>query len=209
MSINILWPSVCGPACFLERVVILVRRQLLATVAATGILFVWGIATHVGLHGVLDATPVLKTSQEEQVIAAIQEPELALDDGIYMGSRGLLLVVNTLADGTDVFSGLSFPQVLMVQLVICLLIALWLLLLVRQLAGQSVWQRAVLLGLMGMAAGFSVCLPQWTFYGFGLKLTIVNIVDIAGGWFLAGLVLAGSVSREAIDVSEGSSSAAD
>ena len=200
MSINILWPSVCGPACFLERVVILVRRQLLATVAATGILFVWGIATHVGLHGALDATPVLKTSQEERVIAAIQEPELALDDGIYMGSRGLLLVVNTLADGTDVFSGLSFPQVLMVQLVI------WL---VRQLAGQSVWQRAVLLGLMGMAAGFSVCLPQWTFYGFGLKLTIVNIVDIAGGWFLAGLVLAGSVSREAMVASEGSSSAAD
>ena len=99
MSTNILWPFVCGPACFLERVVILVRRQLLATVAATGILFVWGIATHVGLHGALDATPVLKTSQEEQVIAAIQEPELALDDGIYMGSRGLLLVVNTLADG--------------------------------------------------------------------------------------------------------------
>jgi hypothetical protein len=178
------------------------RRQLLAILAATGILFVWGMATHVGLHGVLDATPILKTSQEEQVIAAIQEPDLALADGIYMGSRGLLLVVSTLADGTDVFSGLSFPQVLMTQLVICFLLALWLHLIVRQLTGQSVRQRAVLLGLMGLAAGFSVCLPQWTFYGFGLKLTIVNMVDIAGGWFLAGLVLAQSVSSESTAASE-------
>ena len=171
-------------------------KQLLGMVFATGILFVWGMATHVGLHGALDAIPILKTAQEEQVIAAIQKPDVALADGIYMGSRGLLLVVNTLADGTDVFSGLSFPQVLITQLVICGLVALVLFLIVGQLSGQSVRQRAGLLGLVGLVAGLSICLPQWTFYGFGLKLTIVNIVDIAGGWFLAGLVLARSVQTD-------------
>ena len=185
------------------------RRQLLASVVATGILFIWGIATHVGLHGALNATLILKTGQEEKVIAAIQDPDLALADGIYMGSRGLLLVVSTLADGKDVFSGLSFSRVLMAQLGICILVALLLLLIVRQLNGQSVRQRALVLGLMGLAAGFSVCLPQWSFYGFGLKLTIVNIVDIAGGWFLAGLVLARSVLSESPIVGEMSPSEAD
>ena len=57
-------------------------KQLQGIVIGTGILFVWGMATHVGLHGVLDAIPILKTSQEEQVIAAIQKPDLALADGI-------------------------------------------------------------------------------------------------------------------------------
>ena len=113
-----------------------------------------------------------------------------------MGSRGLLLVVNTLADGTDVFSGLSFPQVLIAQLVICGLVALLLSLIVGQVSGQSVRQRTALLGLIGLTAGLCVCLPQWSFYGFGLKLTIVNIVDIAGGWFLAGLILARSVQTD-------------
>ena len=97
----------------------------------------------------------------------------------------------------------------MAQLVICILVALLLLLIVRQLNGQSVRQRALVLGLMGLAAGFSVCLPQWSFYGFGLKLTIVNIVDIAGGWFLAGLVLARSVLSESPIVGEMSPSEAD
>jgi hypothetical protein len=166
------------------------RKQLLGILAATGILFVWGMATHVGLHGAIDAIPVLKTAQEEQVMAAVQKPDVALADGVYMGSRGLFLVVNTLADGTDVFSGLSFSQVLIVQLFICGMVALLLSLIVGQLSGKSVIQRAALLGLMGLAAGLCVCLPQWTFYGFGLKLTIVNVVDIAGGWFLSGLVLA-------------------
>ena len=166
------------------------KKQLLGILVATGILFVWGMATHLGLHGALNALPVLKTVQEERVIAAVQKPDVALADGVYMGSRGLLLVVNTLADGTDVFSGLSFSQVLIVQLFICGLVALLLSLIVGQLSGKSVRQRAALLGLMGLAAGICVCLPQWTFYGFGLKLTIVNVADIAGGWFLSGLVLA-------------------
>lgn len=180
------------------------RKQLLGILAATGILFVWGMATHIGLHGALDAIPVLKTAQEEKVIEALQNPSVALADGVYMGSRGLFLVVNTLADGTDVFSGLSFPQVLIVQLVICGMVAWFLLVIVGQLSGKSVRQRAALLGLLGLAAGICVCLPQWTFYGFGLKLTIVNVLDIAGGWFLAGLVLARlaqSASTAAVETS--------
>ncbi len=184
-------------------------KQPLGILAATGILFVWGMATHVGLHGALEAIPILKTAQEEQVIAAVQKPDVALADGIYMGSRGVFLVVNTLADGTNVFSGLSFPQVLIVQLVICGLVALLLSLIVGQLSVQSGRQRAALLGLMGLAAGLCVCLPQWTFYGFGLKLTIVNIADIAGGWFLAGLVLARFVQTDSITAGETSQSSTD
>ena len=164
---------------------------------------------HVGLHGALEATPILKTAQEERVIAAVQKPDVALADGIYMGSRGIFLVVSTLADGTDVFSGLSFPQVLITQLVICGLVALLLSLIVGQLSGKSVRQRAGLLGLMGLAAGLCVCLPQWTFYGFGLKLTIVNVLDIAGGWFLAGLVLARLMQSDSPAAAETTESATD
>ena len=167
-------------------------RSLLGLVATTLILFVWGMAMHVGLHGALDAISVLGSSQEDQIIEAVQDSKVNLSDGVYMGSRGLFLVINTLADGTDVFSGLSFPMVLIVQVFICALVAGFLAMVVGQLPEKSIRQRATLLGLLGFAAGLFVCLPQWTFYGFGWKLTVVNILDIAGGWFLAGLVLARS-----------------
>ncbi len=45
---------------------------------------------------------------------------------------------------------------------------------------------------------------QWTFYGFGWKLMVVNILDIIGGWFLAGLALASllpPVSNGVLDLS--------
>lgn len=165
-------------------------RSFLGIAVATLILFAWGMLMHVGLHGGLEAITILDPSEEEQVIETVQEPGLALADGIYMGSRGILLVVNTLADGTNVFSGLSFPRVLVVQLIICAMVAGFLAIVVGQLPEKSIRQRATLLGFLGLAAGIFVCLPQWTFYGFGWRLTFVNILDIAGGWFLVGLVLA-------------------
>ena len=165
-------------------------RSFLGIGLATLILFAWGMLMHVGLHGGLEAITIMDASQEDQVIEMVQDPEVTLSDGVYMGSRGIFLVVNTLADGTNVFSGLSFPMVLTVQLIICAMVAGFLAIIVGQLPKQSIRQRATLLGFLGLAAGIFVCLPQWTFYGFGWKLTVVNILDIAGGWFLAGLVLA-------------------
>jgi hypothetical protein len=165
-------------------------RSFLGIVLATLILFAWGMLMHVGLHEGLEAITIMDVSQEDQVVEMVQEPGVTLPDGVYMGSRGIFLVVNTLADGTNVLSGLSFPMVLIVQLIICAMVAGFLAIVVGQLPEKSIRQRAMLLGFMGLAAGIFVCLPQWTFYGFGWKLTVVKILDIAGGWFLAGLVLA-------------------
>ena len=90
-------------------------RSFLGIALATLILFAWGILMHVGLHGGLEAITIMDASQEDQVIEMVQDPGVTLSDGVYMGSRGIFLVVNTLADGTEVISGLSFPMVLVVQ----------------------------------------------------------------------------------------------
>lgn len=168
----------------------LLRYHVLGGLAAALILFVWGVAVHLGVHTALDAIPVLEETQETQLIKTIKHPPLALEDGIHMGASGLLLVVNTTDDQTDTFSGLSFPGTLGAQLMINGVVALLLTVIVVKLPGTTIRGQAGTLALVALAGGLFITVPQWTWYGFGLKLTIVNLLDIVGGWFLAGLALA-------------------
>ena len=115
-------------------------RSFLGIVLATLILFAWGMLMHVGLHEGLEAITIMDVSQEDQVVEMVQEPGVTLPDGVYMGSRGIFLVVNTLADGTNVLSGLSFPMVLIVQLIICAMVAGFLAIVAGQLPEKSIRQ---------------------------------------------------------------------
>lgn len=46
-----------------------------------------------------------------------------------------------------------------------------------------------LYSLLGIFAGLAVHLPMWNWFGFPLNYTALNILDIAIGWTLVGVVM--------------------
>jgi hypothetical protein len=171
----------------------LTRYHLLGTLAAMLTLFFWGAVVHMGLHEAITAIPVLDEANETQLVETLRT--VTPEDGIYMGARGILLVVSSLDEDTDTFSGLSFPGTLASQLVVCAVVGLMLSFIVLKIPGTSVLEKGKCLALIGLAAGIFISLPGWIWFGLGPRFTIVNIVDIVGGWFLAGLVLATLAKR--------------
>jgi hypothetical protein len=162
----------------------------LGTLAATFTLYLWGAAMHLGVHTAVQAIPVLDEAVETQIITALQDPAVAIPDGIHMGGRGLFLIVSTLDEGTDTFSGLSFPGTLTAQLLVCMLVGGLLSIIVLRVRATSILGTAADVTLIAVAAASFTCLPQWCWYGFGPKFTAVNMLDIVGGWFFSALVLA-------------------
>lgn len=174
------------------------RYHVLGTLSATLILYVWGMAVHLGFHTAIDAIPLLDEARETKLVEALKHPPVALEDGVHMGASGLFLVVNTTGNKTDTFSGLSFGSTLCAQLLINMVVALLLTVIIVKLPGTTIRSQAGFLTLIGLAAGLFVILPQWNWYGFGPKLTAVNLLDIVGGWLLSGLALAWLARRWAV-----------
>ena len=50
--------------------------------------------------------------------------------------------------------------------------------------------RVIFTVVFGLGAGVVCFLPGWNWWGFPLNYTIVSMLDLIAGWFLAGLVLA-------------------
>ena len=166
------------------------KYYLQGTLATTVTLFVWGMIMHVGLHDAIQAIPIMDETVETQLATSLQDPAVALPDGVHMGARGLFVVISTLDNNTDTFSGLSLPGTLTAQLLICLVVGGLLSTIVLKLRTSSILETGINTALIALAAASFSCLPQWSFYGFGAKLTAVNMLDIVGGWFFSGLILA-------------------
>ena len=171
------------------------KYYVCGTAATTFTLYIWGAAMHLGVHTAVQAIPVLNEAVETQVITTLQEPAVAIPDGIHMGGRGLFLIVSTLDDGTDTFSGLSFPGTLTAQLLVCILVGYLLSIIVLRIQTHSILETGANVALIALAAASFICLPQWCWYGFGPKFTAVNMLDIVGGWFFSALVLAWMAQR--------------
>ena len=171
------------------------KYYLCGTLAAMFTLYIWGAAMHLGVHNAVDAIPILDEAVEQQVITQLQDPAEAIPDGIHMGGRGLFLIVSTLDEGTDTFSGLSFPGTLTTQLMINILVGGLLSIIVLRVRANTILGTGADVALIAAAAASYTCLPQWCWYGFGPKFTAVNMLDIVGGWFFSALVLAWMARR--------------
>lgn len=73
------------------------------------------------------------------------------------------------------------------------LLVSWLLL---QTAGQSFGGRVAFVVVVGLAAGVMTRLPDWNWWGFTPGYTLVAIMELVVGWFLAGLLLAKFAVRQ-------------
>jgi len=71
--------------------------------------------------------------------------------------------------------------------VVAALIATWLLMHTK---GLTFWKQVCFVTSMGLFAGVVGYLPCWNWWGFTLGYTVVGMLDLIIGWFLAGLVIA-------------------
>ena len=53
------------------------------------------------------------------------------------------------------------------------------------------WQRASLLAMVGLIATIDIDASYWNWYGFPTSFFLAQCVDHVGGWFFAGLLIAG------------------
>ena len=161
-----------------------IRFVLTGTIAAAGAIFIWGIISHLILpwH---EWTMTLFTNSE-QVLETIRVN--AEQNGIYYINEGVFTVVNLLPglpDQTQMIGGnlaLQFGT----NLDVAFLLALAML----GINCRTILGRAGFTAMLGLAAGIAIHGAHWNWYGFTPAYTIVNTLDLAIAWFLAGLVLA-------------------
>lgn len=70
---------------------------------------------------------------------------------------------------------------------LCALIAAWLL---TRAPGLNFWNRVCFVVAVGLLAGLATHVSYWNWFGFPTAYTITRILDLALGWFLAGLAMA-------------------
>lgn len=161
-----------------------VRFILTGTIAAAAAIFIWGSISHLVLpwH---EWTMTLFTNSE-QVLDTVRTN--AEQNGIYFINEGVFAVVDLLPglpDQTQMIGGN-----LALQFVTDLVVAFLLALTILGISCRTIPGRAGFTAMLGVAAGIAIHGAHWNWYGFTPAYTIVNTLDLAISWFLAGMVLA-------------------
>ncbi len=117
----------------------------------------------------------------------------APERGVYMAVSGVFASVQidpAVPDRTQLIGSMLARQA-----GINLLVALVLAFLVGTAARRPVSVVALRLAALGLAAGMIVHLSQWNWFGFGPGFAVVNMIDLAIGWGIMGLVLGWLAAR--------------
>ena len=180
------------------------RYHAVGTIAVALLLFIWGFLVHSVLHHSLESITVLEEPGESKLVALIDE--IAQTPGTYFSKYGIFLSHDMTADPAgstisntsgklDKSSEEAMGSFLIRQLVIDLVIAAFLSCIVLKIKAPGTLRKACCLGFIGLTAGIAACVPQWSWFGFGGLLTSLSVLDLAGGWFLGGVVLAWLADR--------------
>lgn len=160
------------------------RFLLTGTVTAAIAIFVWGAISHLLLPWHEWTMTVFTNS--DQVLETVRSN--AAHNGIYFINQGVFAVVDLLPglpDQTQAIGGnlaLQFAS----NLVVAFLLALAML----GVNCRTLLGRAGFMAMLGITAGAAIHVSHWNWYGFTPAYTIVNTLDLAIAWFIAGLVLA-------------------
>lgn len=145
------------------------------------------IASHAPQSGtyILPSAPVMPGMSGEQK----EKAEAALREKM---QNGPIMVAAVRRGGFGSFSRAIILQAL--GLMAAAFLLTWLLL---QTRGLSFGKRVLFLGVVGLAAGVIIEIPNWNWRGFSGAFTAVNIADSLLTWLLAGLVIA-KVAKPAV-----------
>lgn len=152
-------------------------------------LFVWGFVTHAALPLSERALTEFKDAQAVVQVIRANAPQ----NGVYFAKQGIFAAVSFLPDVSDKTQNIT-PNLIR-EFVIDVLAGLFLGLVLLGTRGSTVMGRVGLLVAAALAAVASQSLPAWNWYGFSLEYTTMEVIDLVGGWFLAGLVLAGLMKK--------------
>lgn len=92
-------------------------------------------------------------------------------------------------------TGMSMNASMIGSFVIQLIGALLVTALLSKANIQNYFCRVIFTTMFGLAAGVVCFLPGWNWWGFPVNYTLISILDLVVGWFLAGLVLAAIVKN--------------
>jgi hypothetical protein len=144
------------------------------------VLFFWGFLTH------MLGPEYVKTFQDDAAVVQVVRAN-APQNGVYLAGQGVFVAVSLLPDLADKSKDLT--PMLVRQFLTDLLAAALLCLVLPGIRSATALGRALWLAIMSLAAVAVKILPYWTWYGFSLPFIGVEVLDIVGKFFLAGLVL--------------------
>jgi hypothetical protein len=184
----------------------MIRSLVLGTILGGLTAFIWSSISWeiIGWH----EKPLLTFQNEDEVSAAIASH--ITQSGTYLLPAGpsqagmtpeqkkaaQAILMQKMQKGPVMFAAIrqggfgSFTRGLITQALILMAGAFLFTWLLLQTSGLSYVGRVAFLGIAGLAAGVIVDLPNWNWWGFSGAYTLVNVIDGALTWLLAGLVIA-------------------
>lgn len=164
-----------------------VKFLVVGAVVGGILLFLWGGLTHAVLPRVIPGFHEFR--DDAAVVQAVHANAPA--NGVYFSPKGILAAVAFQPDLSDK----NFTPNLITQFLTDTLGALFLCLLLGGIRSASASGRAGWLTLAAFAAFSLKMLPYWNWYGFSPLFMLLEFIDIAGKFLLAGLVLGALMNK--------------
>ena len=166
------------------------KYLLYGTLAAGLALFVWQAISNVAIPW--HSATIKEFTDNAAVVQAVHAAAPA--NGVYMSPQGILAAVSFTPDMADKTKAMGGN--LVKQAVIDLVVALLLCILVARIGVGRKRDTALTLALAALAVGIIKELSDWNWYGFAASYAIVNVIDLAIQFALAGVVIAWLYKRE-------------
>jgi hypothetical protein len=166
------------------------KYLLYGTLAAAITLFVWQTISNVAIPW--HAATVMAFKDNTAAIQAIRAQ--APTNGVYASPEGVVAAVSLTPDLAD--KSKSMGPNMVKQIVIDLVAAFLLCFVVARIGVVRKRDTALTLGVAGLAAGIIKEMSDWNWYGFSASYAIVNEIDLAIQFAIAGVVLAWLYKRE-------------
>lgn len=159
---------------------------VVGTLAAALTLYVWQVISNVALPWHEAIMHMWEGPTNDALVQAVRAN--APENGVYFSGNGILAAVSFAPDFSDKTQ--SMGPMMAKQAVIDVVVGFLLVLVLVRTGAMTPRRTAITFGIAGLAAGAVTELSNWNWYGFDLAFSMVNVVDLAVAWFLAGLVLA-------------------
>ena len=159
---------------------------VVGTLAAALTLYVWQVISNVALPWHEATMHMWEGTTNDAVVQAIRAN--APENGVYFSGQGILAAISMtpdLADKTQAMGAMMAKQV-----VIDVVVGFLLVLVLVRTGPMTPKRTAITFAIAGLAAGVVTEISSWNWYGFDLAFSMVNVVELAIAWFLAGFVLA-------------------
>ncbi len=178
-------------------------KVLIAAILGGAISFAWTSASWMFLPW---HQQTIKHFDNEQAVAKTLKAQVE-EDGIYLipkidqnsakpmeatASTDTFAFISLRSNGT----GMSMQESMKFSFFNSIFISILIVILLSCTSDLGYMARVFFVMMVGLIGALSGHVPNWIWWGFATNYTIVMMVDIVIGWFLAGLVIAAFVGRE-------------